>query len=75
MKCITINTKSLSKSDRDRLTAEIIYRFYNNKLNGIDDISKAMKVSRDFVSTTINEYLKPKSPHKFIILPSKLNND
>lgn len=70
-----IKIKSLSKSDRDELKAEIIYRFYNNKLNGVDDISKVMKVERNYVSETINEYLKPKAPHKFITLPSKMNND
>lgn len=68
-----IKIKSLSKSDRDELKAEIIYRFYNTKLNGVDDISKAMKVERHYVSKTINEYLKPKLEPEFITLPSKMN--
>lgn len=68
-----INLKSLSKHDRDKLTAEIIFRFYNDKLNGIDAISKKVNTSRFEVSRVIDEYLKPRNKPGYIILESKMN--
>lgn len=68
-----INLQALSKPKRDKLKAEIVFRFYNDKLNGIDDIANLVNTSRFEVSRVIDEYLKPSKKTRYIILESKMN--